>query len=211
MKSSPEPVSPPATATAPPLARFALWPLPELAGQSAADLAGAPAPPIGPAPEEVAYARGLAEGRAQAMEEANRTIKRAAGLLVSTAEALDAARLGVVRELEDSVYLLALAVAGHLIQREVAADPSIVRELVHRGLEAFPVGSRVEIHLNPEDLAALKSQFELPGADGRATELQWLADPAVERGGCTLDTPHRVVDGRVDMALHDLYHRMRDD
>ena len=26
-----------------------------------------------------------------------------------------------------------------------------------------------------------------------------------------LETPHRVVDGRIDLALSDLYHRMRDD
>jgi len=202
MKSSPE------------VARFALWPLPELAAAGPPRPAAggaAPAAPAGPDPEQQAYRRGYETGRAEATEEANRTLKRAAGLLVSTAEALDAARQGVVRELEDSVYLLALAVARHLIQREVAADPSVVRELVHRGLEAFPVGSRVEIHVHPDDLAALRSQFELPGSDGRAAEIQWTADAAIERGGCTLETPHRVVDGRVDLALRDLYHRMRDD
>ena len=73
------------------------------------------------------------------------------------------------------------------------------------------MGSRVEIHLNPEDLAALRSQFGLPGREGRAADLQWVADAAIERGGCTLETPHRVVDGRVDLALKELYHKMRDD
>ncbi len=199
-----------AAPTAPAISRFSLWPLPELSQTSPVVVATA-AVPAGPDLEQLAHARGFEAGRAAAMEEANRTLKRAAGLLVSTAEALDAARLGVVRELEDSVYLLGLAVAGHLIQREVAADPSIVRDLVHRGLEAFPVGSRVEIHLHPEDLAALRSQFELPGSDGRASEILWTGDPAVERGGCTLETPHRVVDGRIDLALSELYQRMRDD
>lgn len=66
---------------------------------------------MGPDPVQEALARGHERGRAEAMDEANRTLKRAAGLLVSTAEALDAARLGVVRELEDSVYVLALAIA----------------------------------------------------------------------------------------------------
>ena len=202
----------PVAPAAPAMARFALWPLPELAG------AVVPEPdPTARAEaaerdrEHAAYQRGLAQGRAEGIEEGARTLKRAAGLLVSTAEALEGARLGVVRELEDSVYLLALAVAQHLIQREVAADPSVVRDLVQNGLEAFPVGSRVEIHLNPEDLSVLRSQFELPNADGRAAEIQWIADPAIERGGCTLETPHRVVDGRVDLALRDLYQRMRDD
>jgi flagellar biosynthesis/type III secretory pathway protein FliH len=194
------------------VARFALWPLPDLASApTAAAQAAAPGGLSAPDPEQLAYNRGYEVGKADATEEASRTIKRAAGLLVSTAEALDAARLGVVRELEDSVYLLALAVARHLILREVSADPAVVRDLVQRGLEAFPVGSRVEIHVHPDDLTALRSQFELPGSDSRTTEIQWTADPSVERGGCTLETPHRVVDGRVDLALRDLYHRMRDD
>jgi flagellar biosynthesis/type III secretory pathway protein FliH len=208
-KSSPETEAP---AAAPPaaLAKFSLWPLPELA-QAAGASQSALASSTGPTPEEDAFARGHEAGRAEALSEANRTLKRAAGLLVSTAEALDAARLNVIRELEDSVYLLALAVARQLIQREVAADPTIVRDLVQRALEAFPVGSHVEIHLNPEDLTALRSQFGLPSADGRAADLQWVGDPSIERGGCTLETPHRVVDGRVDTALKELFHRMRDD
>jgi flagellar assembly protein FliH len=217
MRSLPEAATPArAGATGPAhgsaaVARFALWPLPELPGRGEHGLLAGEGEPAGPTTEEAAWARGHAAGRAEATEEANRTLKRAAGLLVSTAEALDAARLGVVRELEDAVYLLGLAIAKHLIQREVAADPAIVRDLVHRGLEAFPVGSRVEIHLHPDDLAALRSQFELPGRDGHANDLQWMPDPAVERGGCTLETPHRVVDGRVDLALGELYNRMRDD
>jgi flagellar assembly protein FliH len=195
--------APPARAT------FSLWPLP--------DLARAVPPPVAaaerkaPDREEEAYARGLEAGRAEAMADANRTLKRAAGLLVSTAEALDAARLSFVRELEDSMYLLAIAVARQLLQREVEVDSTIIRDLVQQGLEAFPVGSRVEIHLNGEDLAAVRSQFGLPSNDGRAADLQWVADPSVERGGCTLETPHRVVDGRVDAALKELYQRMRDD
>jgi flagellar assembly protein FliH len=212
MKSSPEASSAQAQPQAqrPAVSRFALWPLPDLASAPAAASPDAGVAPVLD-PEQQAYNRGYEAGKADAMEEAARTVKRAAGLLVSTAEALDAARLGVVRELEDSVYVLALAVARHLILREVSTDPSVVRDLVQRGLEAFPVGSRVEIHLHPEDLAALRSQFELPGSDGRAAEIQWNPDPTVERGGCTLETPHRVVDGRVDLALRDLYHRMRDD
>jgi flagellar biosynthesis/type III secretory pathway protein FliH len=210
MKSSPETAVRTQLAPAA-VAKFSLWPLPDLSRAVAAEASPRTAEEEGASREQEAYTRGYTAGQADATAEASRTLKRAAGLLVSTAEALDAARLGVVRELEDSVYLLALAIARHLIQREVIADPTIVRDLVNRGLEAFPIGSSVEIHLNPEDLNALRSQFGLPGTAGRAADLQWVADAAIERGGCTLETPHRVVDGRVDLALGDLYQRLRDD
>src|SRR5262245_49247664 len=132
-------------AQTPAVSRFALWPLPDLATGPKPSAAPPPGAPAAPDPEQAAYKRGYDAGKADATEEASRTLKRAAGLLVSTAEALEAARLGVVRELEDSVYLLALAVARHLVIREVTTDPAVVRDLVRRGLESFPVGSRVEI------------------------------------------------------------------
>lgn len=210
MKSSSEPTVR-AAAPAPAVAKFSLWPLPDLGRAPVPEAAPRTPEEEGASREQEAYRRGYSSGQADATAEANRTLKRAAGLLVSTAEALDAARLGVVRELEDSVYLLSLAIARHLIQREVTADPTIVRDLVTRGTESFPVGSHIEIHLNPDDLSALRSQFGLPESDGRAADLQWIADPAIERGGCTLETPHRVVDGRVDLALRDLYQRLCDD
>jgi flagellar biosynthesis/type III secretory pathway protein FliH len=200
--------SPDTAVTAAP-ARFALWPLPELPGRGGQPAGLAQASATDPAAE--GYARGVQVGRAEAMAEAERTLKRAASLLVSTAEALDAARLGLVRELEDSVYLLALTVARHLVQREVIADPALVRDLVSRGLDAFPVGSRVEIHVHPEDLAVLRGQLDPTDTSGRPAEIQWIGDAEVERGGCTLVTPHRVVDGRIDLALRELYARMRND
>ena len=190
------------------LARFELWPLPELAeSRRAAGIEGEAAR----GEEDSAYARGYDDGRREAMDEAERTLKRAAGLLVSAAEALEACRAAIVRELEDSVYLLALAVARQLVDREVAADPGIVRDLLQKGFETLPIGSRVEVHLHPEDLEALRTQFGLPAGEGRASEIQWVADLGVERGGCTLETPHRVIDGRIDEMMKELYQRMRDD
>ena len=62
---------------APAIAKFSLWPLPELAGRAGAEAADAE--PVGPDPVQEALARGHERGRAEAMDEANRTLKRAAG------------------------------------------------------------------------------------------------------------------------------------
>ena len=85
---------------------------------------------MGPDPVQEALARGHERGRAAAMDEANRTLKRAAGLLVSTAEALDAARLGVVRELEDNLGL-------KLFDRHTR-----MLRLTHAGAEVLPLARR---------------------------------------------------------------------
>lgn len=191
-------------------ARFALWPLPEL-HRGGAGIASAIDPILPPAPTEaeVAYQRGLEEGRRVTMETANQNMRRAAGQLISAAHALEGDRVAFVAGLENSLRILALGIARHVIQREVTLDATIVRDLVQRALETLPLGSQVEVHLNPEDLSVLHGQLGLPDAS-RAAEVQWTPDASIERGGCAVETPHRVVDGRIDLALQDLYQRMRD-
>jgi flagellar biosynthesis/type III secretory pathway protein FliH len=191
-------------------ARFALWPLPELQRGTAA-VTGPNEMILPPAPSEgeLAYERGLEEGRRAAMELANQNMRRAAGQLIAAAHALEASRDAFLADLEDSLRILALGIARQVIQREVTTDTGIVRDLVQRALEALPLGSQVEVHLNPEDLSVLHGQVGLPDAS-RTAEIQWIPDAAIERGGCSVETPHRIVDGRIDLALQDLYQRMRD-
>jgi flagellar biosynthesis/type III secretory pathway protein FliH len=40
-------------------------------------------------------------------------------------------------------------------------------------------------------------------------DVQWIADTAIEPGGCLVLSPRRLVDGRVDEALVNLYDRLR--
>jgi hypothetical protein len=45
---------------------------------------------------------------------------------------------------------------------------------------------------------------------GRGLTIQWNADPTLGRGDFVVESPQRVVDGRLDVALQALYERMTD-
>ena len=68
------------------------------------------------------------------------------------------------------------------------------------------------MRLNPDDLAALgaghrAARAERPGA----RRSQWVADPTLERGSFLVESPTRIVDGRIDAALRQLYERLDHD
>ena len=191
------------------LARFALWPLPQL---PLAASAGRPVEPeaAGPPPEELAYARGREDGWRAAEAEARRTLDTAVRRLVAMAEELEAARAGFVSEMEDNLHVLALAVGRQLLQREVAADPTVVRDLVKQALASLPVGAQAVIHLHPDDYAAMEQHLGLPPRDPRLGELHWLSDPAVEQGGCLVEAPNWVQDALVETGLRELYRKLKD-
>jgi flagellar assembly protein FliH len=213
--SSLEPVrwEPLPAAPEPAQARFALWPMPDLARApepvADADEELPPSEPEGPTLEEMAYLRGAQEGEQRAREGFERRSGGALQALAGAAHALEAVRASYREEMEEAVYALAVAVAQQVVQREIATDPAIVRDLVRRALELLPLDGATEVRLHPADLAALHGELDLYGPGGRRLELQWVADPAVERGGYMIETPQRVLDGALEPALVTLYERLR--
>jgi flagellar biosynthesis/type III secretory pathway protein FliH len=158
-----------------------------------------------------AYARGYEEGRL-AGEIAEQARLRHA---VHAAErALDELREGEEQwtgRIEENVCALAVAVARHIIGREVRADAEAVADVVRRALQEFPIDQPLRIRVHPADLALLATCLSADGtpiaiAPGR--DARWLADALILPGGCLIEGQDRIVDGRVDTALERVYRRL---
>ena len=98
---------------------------------------------------------------------------------------------------------LAVVVARHIVQREVTADPTLLRTLVDGALAQFPVDHAVTVRVHPEELQAVRTRQGEAGVP--LPELRWVADPAVGRGGCLVEGRERILDGRLDVALERAY------
>jgi flagellar biosynthesis/type III secretory pathway protein FliH len=151
---------------------------------------------------EAAYAAGLEAGRAEGAASAREAF-------AASADALDAAAAEVavhesrwLGDLEAHVAALAVAVARHLVDREVARDDAIVAELVARAVAEFPADQPLAVRAHPADVPSLKAAWA--GAP-RAAELRWVPDAQVARGGALVEGRERIVDGRVDAALERVY------
>ncbi len=169
--------------------------------------------PVVEAPDELAEA--FARGRAQGLEEGAVRLRQelhpALQALGRIAEVLQAERANFAAVRERNLQAIALAVAGKLVQREVTVDPERVSELVRRGLELLPLDSSLEVRLHPGDLALVRQLEDGGVVEGAVRAIQWVADPAVERGAFVLESPQRIVDGRFDVALRHLYDRFDHD
>jgi flagellar biosynthesis/type III secretory pathway protein FliH len=157
-----------------------------------------------------AYAQGFEEGRleGEAAEQARlRTAVRAA------AEALDALRAGEAHwtgQIEANIVALAVAVARHVVGRELATDPSFVRGLVRQALAEFPLEQPLRVRVHPQDVPLLEAaapEDEDPLLAG-GREARWVPDPTIARGGCIVEGRERIIDGRVDTALERIYRRL---
>jgi flagellar assembly protein FliH len=159
---------------------------------------------------EEAYARGLEDGTAAGIASAEERIRAAEGALQRAAAALTGARDEFTRRRTRNLEALALAVAHHLVGREVAADPDLLRGLTARALE-LATDDEVEVRLHPDDLSLLAPHLDALTPKETTPVARWIADASMARGGVRVDGPLRLVDGRIETALRHLYERLDHD
>ncbi len=145
---------------------------------------------------EDARARGHAEGLAAAREEA---LAEATGILI--AARLEAERLR--QEARATALPLARRMAEKIIGHAVRDDPAVMAAVVERALaESRARTGAVTIRLAPEDLAGVAQRAQALAAHaGAAVALKFVADPAVESGGCIVETAAGRVDARLSRQL----------
>jgi len=190
-------------------AHFALWPLPDLrvATRAALELEQAREEPSA---EELAYERGVAEGRREARGAAEAEWRAAIQVLATAADAVRASRSRWLDAAEANLYALAIGVAHQVIDRQVSIEPTLVLELIRHALDEIDAESPVTVRVHPHDLPLVQERLGAAGGEGGEIELVFAADASLSRGGCIVETPRRLVDGRIETALQALYARLSD-
>ncbi len=159
-----------------------------------------------------AYTLGFEEGRHEG-EHAEQARLRTA--LAAAAESIEVLRAGEERwqgMIEENICALAVAIARHIIDREVADNPEILEKLVKRALGEFPIDHPVRVRVNPTDMQIILSHGgqaaldALTGTPGR--EAHWIPDSRIAPGGSVVEGRDRIIDGRVDTALERVYRRL---
>ncbi len=154
--------------------------------------------------EAEAYARGRADAETTARQAAD---SRIASALNALSDALESVRMHEERwtaNAEENISALSIVVARHVVQREVEADPDVVRGLVQRALSQFPMDQLVTVRLHPDDVAVCGTLLG-PDAAGRVRDARWIPDAHMTRGGCLVEGRERIIDGRVDTSLERAY------
>jgi len=76
--------------------------------------------------------------------------------------------------------------AQKLTVAQITLDPGVIRSVLVEAMAEWPEEmARARVRVNPDDLAVVRAMLEV---DAPQTVWQWIEDPALERGGCIIDT-----------------------
>jgi len=138
------------------------------------------------------YAAGLAEGRTAAQQQLRQRMAQLDALYEAAARPLQVLDDQTGQELTR----LATIVASRVIASELQLAPALIAKAVRQAAGALPAATReLRVHLHPDDLALLQ---ELGAAE---SHWQLIADPALARGDCQLESARSRLDARVETRL----------
>jgi flagellar biosynthesis/type III secretory pathway protein FliH len=159
-----------------------------------------------------AFRRGFQEGEAKGLERALRELDPSRQAAENAANQLSTLREDLTSRTQENILALALAVARRVMEQEIQAKPEYVAELVEKAIGHFPLDQKVRVRINPKDLAFLTGDAldQMPG-EKVSREIRWTPDETVSPGGCIVEGPEHVVDGRLDSALERIYRTVFND
>lgn len=155
------------------------------------------------------FERGKEVGVSQTVEELNDAISSLRG----AAGALHEEVARRTNATEDNLRALAIAVARHLLDRELETDAEEISRLVSRALAKFPLDEAVRIRLNPIDLNMISATVAAQGEGVHLTEgreVEWIPDQSISRGGFLVEGQERLLDAQLDRALERVYRELSD-
>jgi flagellar biosynthesis/type III secretory pathway protein FliH len=94
----------------------------------------------------------------------------------------------------------------------VAVDAAVMRDIAAKAMAAAkPSSASLSLRVHPDDLAALAAARPAWLAElGVQADVALVADPAVGRGGCIVETPAGRIDARLETQLDALERALRD-
>lgn len=169
-------------------------------------------PPVNPhhlaALERDAFAKGFAQGERAGLEAAATRGDAMLRRLTQTLDEMTGLRAQMIRDTEQQMVSLALAVARRIIQREISLDRDLLIAIARVALDRLGESAKVSVRLNPDDYAATGSARS---AEWNGTQVSVAADPRVPRGGCRVESDFGAIDAGVDAQIEELAHALLGD
>ena len=142
------------------------------------------------------FAQGRQEGREAGLQELRAQVQRLEGLMATLAEPFEA----LDQLVEQELIALSVAMARHLVRRELKTDPGQIVATVREAMRVLPAGARqIRLHLHPDDAQLLRNGLSLPD-DERVWRI--VEDPLLTRGGCRVVTEDSQIDASVETRMN---------
>lgn len=150
------------------------------------------------------FADGFAQGQAHAAQGAERKItefvrnqgEEAAKVFARLFETAEAQLGDSQQAIAQGVLELACELSRQILRQELSINPNVLQPVIREALGLLIGESKgAVVRLNPLDLEVLHEVLE---SEFSALSLKFLADPAIARGGCLVESAGTVVDGTLE-------------
>jgi flagellar assembly protein FliH len=139
--------------------------------------------------------------RADLGEVRREALQRVAGAV----ETLRAQAAHLAEQARADALEIGFLVARTLLEAEVRQNPQAVFQLVRQAVRRAGDSRRIAVRLAPDDAAAVNAEnARAPLFGPAAARVEVLADAALARGDCVVDTDFGRVDGRLETRLAEL-------
>lgn len=146
-----------------------------------------------------AYDAGFIKGRREGLKSGQDEAVRKARLLDDLLNGLARPLAQLDESVEVELVGLAIAVAKHLVRRELKTDPGEIVAVIHEALAVLPLATRnIRVLLHPEDAVLVRELIAQSGNDRH-----WIVaeDPSLHRGDCRVVTDTSQIDATLERRL----------
>jgi flagellar assembly protein FliH len=151
--------------------------------------------------EREAFAKGYEQGERAGAEAAGKRGEAMLRRLSETLTELTSLRASMIRQTENQIVELALAVARRVVHREVSLDRNLMIAIVRVALDRLGESAHVTVRLHPEE-------FEATGAarvaEFAGSDITFVPDARVGRGGCRIESEMGMLDAGVDAQIQEI-------
>jgi flagellar assembly protein FliH len=158
--------------------------------------------------ERDAFAKGFAQGERAGAEAAAKRGDAMLRRLTQTLQEVTELRSEMIRQTEQQLVRLALAIARRLVHREISLDPDLLIAIARVAMDRLGDMASVTVRLNPEDFAATAATRE---REWSGAQVSVVADARIQRGGCRIESDFGAVDAGVDAQLQELAQALLND
>lgn len=157
---------------------------------------------------DAAYRRGVDEGK----ELAERGLANVFRAMRQSIAELAGLKERILRESEDDLLKLSIAIARKIIQQEISADPGILAALVAAAVADCISLDRITIRLNPADFEIVnRDRHRYLGVLSSETRVTLTPDDTLSPGDCVVDSVTGVIDARIETQLEEIYRKFSDE
>lgn len=151
------------------------------------------------------FQRGLQDGK----NLAERGLLNVFKSLRTAAEELQQLREKVLRDSEDDLLVLTIAVARRVIRQEVAQNRQVVLQVIKAALRGLSDHDELVVRVHPDDLALLTtSQDQTLRQELAAFRFTLKGDSTLQPGCCQVETSLGTVDASFEAQLEEIYRHL---